>query len=208
MLFVGYILSQLFLTVTYIIIFSFQLIGFGLSLLEGVDPNPENFVSAGIIQTKGSQIGCLLRLEPNLQASVSGCPCIFVLKAYSFKWNVELENEIFCDYLWWCQNRLASNILCGRCRPNHTLNKSAISKHIKVALCGVWVLCKSNDIYFKTKSVNRDIPDSNECPIVDIHPQRVHLWANLFDDFSPLEGVVHVYHFILGYWHICACDNI
>ena len=48
-----------------------QLLAFGLSLLEGVDPNSENFVSAGIINTKNAQIGCLLRLEPNLQAMVS-----------------------------------------------------------------------------------------------------------------------------------------
>jgi len=45
-----------------------KLIGYGFSLLEGVDPNPENFVCAGIIHTKNVQIGCLLRLEPNAQA--------------------------------------------------------------------------------------------------------------------------------------------
>ena len=48
-----------------------KLIGYGFSLLEGVDPNPENFVCAGIIHTKNVQIGCLLRLEPNAQAHVS-----------------------------------------------------------------------------------------------------------------------------------------
>ena len=47
-----------------------QLLGFGLSLLSGVDPNPSNFVCAGIIFTKNSQIGILLRLEPNAQAEV------------------------------------------------------------------------------------------------------------------------------------------
>lgn len=36
-----------------------------------MDPNPENFVGAGIIQTKALQVGCLLRLEPNAQAQVS-----------------------------------------------------------------------------------------------------------------------------------------
>lgn len=44
-----------------------------------MDPNPENFVGAGIIQTKALQVGCLLRLEPNAQAQVSaegsGPPC-------------------------------------------------------------------------------------------------------------------------------------
>ena len=48
-----------------------KLIGFGFSLLEGIDPNPENYVCAGIIHTKSVQIGCLLRLEPNSAAQVA-----------------------------------------------------------------------------------------------------------------------------------------
>uniref|UniRef100_H2ZWC8 AP-2 complex subunit alpha n=1 Tax=Latimeria chalumnae TaxID=7897 RepID=H2ZWC8_LATCH len=47
-----------------------KIIGFGVALLEGVDPNPENFVGAGIIHTKTIQVGCLLRLEPNTQAQM------------------------------------------------------------------------------------------------------------------------------------------
>lgn len=47
-----------------------QIIGFGPALLEEVDPNPANFVGAGIVHTRTTQIGCLLRLEPNLQAQV------------------------------------------------------------------------------------------------------------------------------------------
>lgn len=47
-----------------------QLVGTGLSVLEGIDPNPENFVGAGIMHTRNQQIGCLLRLEPNKQAQV------------------------------------------------------------------------------------------------------------------------------------------
>ncbi|XP_077915226.1 AP-2 complex subunit alpha-2 [Halichoerus grypus] len=47
-----------------------KIIGFGSALLEDVDPNPANFVGAGIIHTKTTQIGCLLRLEPNLQAQM------------------------------------------------------------------------------------------------------------------------------------------
>uniref|UniRef100_A0A8C8A854 AP-2 complex subunit alpha n=1 Tax=Otus sunia TaxID=257818 RepID=A0A8C8A854_9STRI len=47
-----------------------KIIGFGSALLEEVDPNPANFVGAGIIHTKTTQIGCLLRLEPNLQAQM------------------------------------------------------------------------------------------------------------------------------------------
>ncbi|XP_013364501.1 PREDICTED: AP-2 complex subunit alpha-1 isoform X2 [Chinchilla lanigera] len=49
-----------------------KLLGFGSALLDNVDPNPENFVGAGIIQTKALQVGCLLRLEPNAQAQ--SCP--------------------------------------------------------------------------------------------------------------------------------------
>lgn len=47
-----------------------QLLGLGTALLENVDPNPENYVCAGVIQTKSQQVGCLLRLEPNAQAQV------------------------------------------------------------------------------------------------------------------------------------------
>nr|CAG4646035.1 EOG090X0109 [Macrothrix elegans] len=45
-----------------------KLSGSGMKLLEGIDPNAENFVCAGIIHTRTQQIGCLLRLEPNRQA--------------------------------------------------------------------------------------------------------------------------------------------
>lgn len=38
--------------------------------MEGIDPNPENYVAAGIIHTKSTQIGCLIRLEPNKNAQV------------------------------------------------------------------------------------------------------------------------------------------
>lgn len=48
----------------------FQLSGFGMSLLQNVDPNPENFVCAGIVKARTVQIGSLLRLEPNRQAQV------------------------------------------------------------------------------------------------------------------------------------------
>ena len=48
-----------------------------MGLLDGVDPNPDNFVGAGIIHTKTAQIGYLLRLEPNNQAQV-----IFVSHCY------------------------------------------------------------------------------------------------------------------------------
>ncbi|XP_030265207.1 AP-2 complex subunit alpha-2 isoform X4 [Sparus aurata] len=47
-----------------------KLLGLGTALLDNVDPNPENYVCAGVIQTKSQQVGCLLRLEPNAQAQV------------------------------------------------------------------------------------------------------------------------------------------
>lgn len=42
-----------------------------MSALEGIDPNPNNFVSAGILHMRNQQVGCLLRLEPNVPAQVS-----------------------------------------------------------------------------------------------------------------------------------------
>ena len=50
-----------------------QLKGYGVSVLVGVDPNEDNFVSAGIINTRTTLIGCLLRLEPNKETKVSPC---------------------------------------------------------------------------------------------------------------------------------------
>ncbi|XP_019861669.1 PREDICTED: AP-2 complex subunit alpha-2-like [Amphimedon queenslandica] len=46
---------------------STKLTGFGFSVLEGIDPNSDNFVSACIVKTKKVLVGCLLRLEPNHQ---------------------------------------------------------------------------------------------------------------------------------------------
>ncbi|XP_066556501.1 AP-2 complex subunit alpha-2 isoform X2 [Amia ocellicauda] len=47
-----------------------KIIGFGVALLDRVDPNPSNFVGAGVLHTKSTQVGCLLRLEPNTQAQM------------------------------------------------------------------------------------------------------------------------------------------
>lgn len=47
-----------------------KLMGFGMQLLDGIDPNPDNMVCAGIVHTQGQQVGCLLRLEPNRQAQM------------------------------------------------------------------------------------------------------------------------------------------
>jgi len=51
-----------------------KLLGFGMQLLDGIDPNPDNFVCAGIIHTRNQAVGCLLRLEPNKQAQVVCLP--------------------------------------------------------------------------------------------------------------------------------------
>jgi len=50
--------------------FKNKLSGLGAQLLSNVDPNPENFVLAGIIHTRAAQIGTLIRLEPNKQAKM------------------------------------------------------------------------------------------------------------------------------------------
>ncbi|GLD55625.1 AP-2 complex subunit alpha-2-like protein, partial [Lates japonicus] len=39
-----------------------KILGFGVALLDRVDPNAENFVGAGVIHSKNTQVGCLLRL--------------------------------------------------------------------------------------------------------------------------------------------------
>lgn len=55
-----------------------KLSGFGMQLLDGIDPNPDNMVCAGIIHTQSHQVGCLMRLEPNKQAQVK----ILILSVY------------------------------------------------------------------------------------------------------------------------------
>ena len=45
--------------------------GHGFQILDGVDPNPNNIVGAGILHTaEDGKVGCLLRLEPNKEAKV------------------------------------------------------------------------------------------------------------------------------------------
>lgn len=46
--------------------------GHSLHILEGIDPNPNNIVSAGILHMSvDGKVGCLMRLEPNREAKVS-----------------------------------------------------------------------------------------------------------------------------------------
>ncbi|GAA29663.2 AP-2 complex subunit alpha, partial [Clonorchis sinensis] len=47
-----------------------KLLGFGISALQGVDPNPQNFVGAGILTMSSQEVGILTRLEPNFQAKM------------------------------------------------------------------------------------------------------------------------------------------
>ncbi|RGB31683.1 Adaptor protein complex AP-2 alpha subunit [Rhizophagus diaphanus] len=45
--------------------------GFRYGILKGVDPNPYNIVGAGVLHTaQGGMIGCLMRLEPNVEAQM------------------------------------------------------------------------------------------------------------------------------------------
>jgi AP-2 complex subunit alpha len=46
--------------------------GTGFGVLDGIDPNPNNIVAAGVLHmSTGGKVGCLLRLEPNTEARVS-----------------------------------------------------------------------------------------------------------------------------------------
>lgn len=67
-----------------------KLQGFGMQLLDGIDPNPDNFVCAGIVHMRAQQVGCLLRLEPNKQAQM------FRLTVRSSKESTSVE---ICDLL-------------------------------------------------------------------------------------------------------------
>ena len=39
-------------------------------ILDGVDPNPKNFVGCAVFQVEKGKTGCLLRLEPNMEKKV------------------------------------------------------------------------------------------------------------------------------------------
>ncbi len=59
-----------------------KLLGVGFSIMEGVDPNPDNYVCASILYSRSQQVGCLCRLEPNAQAQV--CMLLFDLDATQY----------------------------------------------------------------------------------------------------------------------------
>ncbi|XP_066564810.1 AP-2 complex subunit alpha-2 isoform X2 [Amia ocellicauda] len=101
-----------------------KLLGLGTALLENVDPNPENFVCAGVIQTKAQQVGCLLRLEPNAQAQVSVCVSV-----------IEYEYEV---HLSLCVLAPVCVSLC--LSPSLSLSASL---HVSVSFCVPVCLCVS-----------------------------------------------------------------
>lgn len=50
--------------------------GTKMGVLEGIDPNAQNIVAAGVLHMgEGGKVGCLLRLEPNAEAKV--CSLLF-----------------------------------------------------------------------------------------------------------------------------------
>ena len=65
-----------------------KILGVGFSVLEGVDPNPDNFVSASIIHTRTQQVGCLLRLEPNKEVQVRTSYFVSFLYLFFFLFGV------------------------------------------------------------------------------------------------------------------------
>ena len=46
-----------------------------MEIMEGIDPNPDNYVGGAILSSTTVLVGCLLRLEPNKQTEV----CIVLL---------------------------------------------------------------------------------------------------------------------------------
>ena len=49
-----------------------------MEIMEGIDPNPDNYVAGAILSTSTVLVGCLLRLEPNKQTEVCVCVCACV----------------------------------------------------------------------------------------------------------------------------------
>jgi AP-2 complex subunit alpha len=85
-----------------------------MQFLEGIDPNPENYVTAGIVHNSRQQVGVLCRLEPNKQALVSfdaRVPCLmpltddlFVFSFQMFRLTVRSSKDIvsqtICELLY------------------------------------------------------------------------------------------------------------
>jgi len=69
---------------------SSKMLGFGISVIPGIDPNPDNYVSAGVINTKSLLVGCLVRLEPNLQTK---------MYRITVRTSHEVVTKLLCDVL-------------------------------------------------------------------------------------------------------------
>ena len=121
-----------------------KLIGYGFSILEGIDPNPDNYVCAGIIHTKTVQIGCLLRLEPNKSANVSSpTQCLKISLKVSFLQLCERseqicrnwkKNEIFFKFsniVLKCQKKAGESVwaVCFDCHCNSYFFIGKMSQH-------------------------------------------------------------------------------
>ena len=50
--------------------------------MEGIDPNPDNYVAGGILNTSTILVGCLVRLEPNKQTEV----CLILCDVSNILW--------------------------------------------------------------------------------------------------------------------------
>lgn len=56
--------------------------GSRFQLLQGVDPNQNNIVAAGVLHSSaGGRVGCLVRVEPNKEAKVRSGLCIMIVLA-------------------------------------------------------------------------------------------------------------------------------
>ncbi|EKM61047.1 uncharacterized protein PHACADRAFT_247375 [Phanerochaete carnosa HHB-10118-sp] len=65
--------------------------GNSMNVLEGVDPNPNNTVAAGILHMSGDgKVGCLMRLEPNREAKL----CRITVRSTSEAVAAEVKNLI------------------------------------------------------------------------------------------------------------------
>ncbi|GAA5979643.1 hypothetical protein JCM10908_002996 [Rhodotorula pacifica] len=65
--------------------------GTRLGLLDGIDPNPNNIVAAGVLHmSNGGKVGCLLRLEPNANAKL----CRLTIRTTNDSVSQELLNVI------------------------------------------------------------------------------------------------------------------
>ena len=49
-----------------------------MEIMEGIDPDPDNYVAGAILSTSTVLVGCLLRLKPNKQTEVCVFVCVYV----------------------------------------------------------------------------------------------------------------------------------